>query len=352
MSHAGYEFDFLNQTEDFFDDGDNMKIRAEEGEDLEGYGLTEATEEQIAAAMNGPEKVKPGLDDYDFRMEGGRGPPPPRAFPGKSQNTGPKGVKKDYEDSKRATKINREMDEVRRERMIRQHVSGRKVYYLDQHGEVQSYKERVDEDGKALASEHQPTTNSRLGIFSNKVDCDDDELRKMKEDREKEFENFIESVRDHQAEVTGEYRRAESVDKLTAMLMVNHPQCHAVLHLYDNENPCCQRLHMILEDFAKMFEHVLFIRARSEDVMPNFDKRFLPTFIIYKDTKIVEKMIGLGPTLTMQPDDDAVVRLLSKVGALKFPTNGLDKPSEGERRRQFLASMENDDDDDAWLDAE
>jgi len=348
-----YEFDFLNKTEDFFDDGDNMKIRAEAGEDLEAYGLREATQAEIDQAMQGPTDQQPDVDDYDFRMEGRSGPgiphAPPSKFGGKSQNTGPKGVKKDYEDAKRATKINRQMDEVRRERMIRQHVSGKKVWYLDHHGQVQSYKEQVDENGRALSNSENA---SRLGVFSSKVDCDDEEYKKLKQARENMLEQFIESVRDHQAEVSGEYRRAENIDKLSAMLKVNHPQCHAVLHLYDNENPCCQRLHMILEDFSRMFDHVLFIRARSEDVMPNYDKRFLPTFVIYKDTKIVDKLIGLGPTLTTTPDDEVVVKLLAEKGALSFPTNGLDTPGEAERRRHFLAQMNEDDDDDAWLDAE
>lgn len=354
---AGYEFDFLNQNEDFFDDGDNLRIRAEVGEDLEGYGLVEATDEQINEAMQS-QGQKPDVDGYDFRMEGrggghssvaNPGARPP-VIPGRSQNTGPKGVKKDYEDSKRATKINRQMDEVRRERLIRQHVSGRKIYYLDQHGHVQSYKQHVDEDGRVLDSSEGP--KSKLGVFNSKVDCDDEEYRKLKEARENMLENFIESVNDHQADVAGEYRRAEDIDRLSAMLKVNHPQCHAVLHLYDNENPCCQRLHMILEDFSKMFPHVLFIRARCEDVMPNYDKRFLPTFILYKDTKIVDRLIGLGPALTVNPDDDQVVKLLADKGALSFPTNGYDMPSEQERRRQFITHMNEDDDDDAWLDAE
>jgi len=242
------------------------------------------------------------------------------------------------------------MDEVRRERLIKQHVSGKKTYYLDSHGKVQSYRQSVDENGRASGDNEGPS--SKLGVYNSKIDCDDQEYLRLKNHRENQLEAYLDDVRDHQADVTGEYRRADSVDKLAAMLKVNHPECHAVLHLYDNENPCCQRLHLIFEDLARMFDHVLIMRARAEDVMPNFDRRFLPTFIIYKDTKIVEKLIGLGPTLTMTPEDDHVVNLLAEKGALSFPTGGFDVPSEGERRRQFLVSMNDDLDDDAWLDAE
>jgi hypothetical protein len=358
LSNGKYEFDFLNKETNFFDDDiDKAQIRYEQGEDLEHYGLREATDQDLEQAQQQGSHVgqKPQVDEYDFRMEGYGGGPSSTAPPlrpninGVSQNTGPKGVKKDYEDAKKATKINREMDNVRRERLIKQHVTGKKCFYIDSNNQVQGFQQSVDEEGKPLDSninKGQETTN-------NKVDqCNDEEYLRLFNTRQGMLQNYQDSVLEHQYSIASEYRRVKHLDELTSFLKSNHPDCYAILHIYDNENPICQRLHMVLEDLAPMFQHVLFLRGRVEDTMPSFDKRFLPTLIVYKNTQKVDSLIGVSGLWGMKPEDEAVVRTLNEKGFLKIPTRGYDKPSEAETRRHFLAKMEEDDDDDDWLDAE
>lgn len=318
----------------------------------------------------GRNEVRPEVDDYDFRMESNpnmptRGHdnllhrPAPKVKPGVSQNTGPKGVKKDYDDSKRAAKINRQMDEVRREHIIRQHVTGKRVYFINENNQVCGYKQRVDADGRVVdPHSRDPIPNTPTGHpisrhgGNHKQDLDenDDELQRMTKRRLEQLGQYREEFFEHQTELCGSYDRVDSVTQLSGVLKFAHPHGFTVLHLYDSENPCCQRLHMLFEDIAPMFSHVCFVRGRYEDIMPKFDRRFLPTLLIYKHTKLHKEEIGLATTVGLKPEVEYLVRILDEAGCLKVPTNGLDQPSEAERRQTFVAGLSDDDDD--WLDAE
>lgn len=355
------EFKFLDKTEAFFDDDiDNAQIRYEEGEDMEHYGLRDATQEEIDQAIDrgndDPCCQKPTADEYDFRMEGHGGASSnaqPRAkWNGKSQNTGPKGVKKDYEDAKKATRINREIDALRRERLIRQHVSGKKMWYLDNNNQVRGYTRQVDESGKSVEPEKDEEHEGRGKFRHSRLEdaSTDEEYLRLKRQREQQLQFYQDEIIERQADLCGMYVRAANLDTVATMLAQGHPDAISILHVYDNANPVCQVVHLIMEDLAQMFQHVMFFRARQEEILPNFDKRFLPTLIIYKGTKKISEIIGCGTIWGLKPDDEQVVKTLAEGGWLQMPTNGLEKPAEAELRRNFLTQL--DDDDDSWLDAE
>ena len=57
----------------------------------------------------------------------------------------------------------------------------------------------------------------------------------------------------------------------------------------------CKLLEPCLEELAQKYPRTKFLRMISTECIPNYPDRNLPTVLLYKDTKCMQSLVGLGP---------------------------------------------------------
>ena len=62
----------------------------------------------------------------------------------------------------------------------------------------------------------------------------------------------------------GTYMRCENVQELATYIKGTHELAFVVVHVYENHVPNCARLHLILEDVARQFPMVCFVRVMAQ----------------------------------------------------------------------------------------
>ena len=275
------------------------------------------------------------MDDFDFRMEGRGNPRAPKGMFQKSQNTGPKGVKKDYEDAKEAVRIQKNFDRMRSERALERNVTGTQNFYID---DLVHEMEQLDqpitqteeEKQRSRAKENLRARKNRAfdDSFSDEASDSDDErqFNKFREERLK----FIKA----QLPSYGSYMKADSLEELAELLKNNHELCFVVVHVYQNKNPCCISLHLTFEHIATQFPHVAFVRMRSDVALgASYEAAALPTLLLYKGSKLHKSVMSVGAILGVKPGDRDVVQFLANHDVLKMPTMGLENITRQDKRQ-------------------
>lgn len=353
------------KEENFFDDGDDHILgRIEPGESADAYGLVEVSDEEIdrnlANSHYEREQVDRGpnmADDYDWRMVGrGQEPQAPKGLMAKSQNTGPKGVKRDYEIAKRNTAINRTFDQMRKERSLKLasqgmrnlHSAGDPDYEPDRFGNAAaeiaeaSARARDDRPAATPADElrqrridalraQQKQQQQQQQKEKAKQDSDRegrDEGSDLDSDEERNFQRYkAERLRQVQSSLPtfGNYVRAHEFDELAEMIKNQHELVRTVVHVYENTSKTCISLHLTFEAMAQQYQHVAFVRIRSSAAMQGaYDAKGLPTLLLYKGSKMTASLIAAATVLGEQPSDAAVATFLEKQGVLAMPTGGVE----------------------------
>jgi len=78
--------------------------------------------------------------------------------------------------------------------------------------------------------------------------------------------------------------------------------------------PACVRLHLIFQAIAPQFQHVHFTRILRDDFKSTFDPAALPTFLIYRGSKMTTSMVAVAGDLGPDFTDGTVVNFLNKYG--------------------------------------
>ena len=56
----------------------------------------------------------------------------------------------------------------------------------------------------------------------------------------------------------------------------------------------CATLQQCFDELAEKYPRTKFLKIYSTDCIPNYPDRNLPTTLIYKDTKCIQHLIGMG----------------------------------------------------------
>lgn len=311
-------------------------------------------------------------DVGDLRMFGRRdhsqhyGPKASKIRP--SQATGPKGVKKDYEEAKMNMQIHRVFEAMRLGRQIKEGTLGSKKYHLESEvgggggrggggrggGDSGEELNQRSDIGAAAASATEAATEmlrmqSEEDSKKNQVkaerglqgDSDDDDdlfgdddalLEKIRAQRISEIQAALPTY--------GVYTRMHTLKEMSECIHSTHELTKTVVHVYENRILPCLALHLTFEHIAPQFPHVQFIRVRADEAMKGYKDAGLPTLLIYTGSQLTESLIGLAPVLGLQPSDMKVVQYLADKGVLKVPTGGITQMS----KERLLSEWHGDDD--------
>lgn len=111
---------------------------------------------------------------------------------------------------------------------------------------------------------------------------------------------------------------------MTKIIHSEPAEIYIIIHVYENHLESCTRLNLALENVAKQFKHVKFIRVRSSEAMANFKEIGLPAFLVYKGGEMVASALRVTDELPRAFTDSDVVQMLAKRGYLRTPT-GLER---------------------------
>jgi len=257
-------------------------------------------------------KIAPG--ELDMRMTGKSGPPPgmmPKIRKGtKACNTGPKGVKADYEEAKLIQQFKNFRMAMRAERELKKKAYGRTDY-------SQALQKNQSQD--------QPEEEKDSDLDED--DEDDAFFQQYKQQKLDMVKNSLPTY--------GKFYRVKK-NEFIRETEHEHELIHVVVHLYKNYIPACVRLNLILEDIAPQFTHVKFIRCRSDDLLESFSDTALPMLLVYRGSNIVHTIPQVSKyfpkSRTLKWDDEDVVKYLGEKGILNQAIYEKVKVSKREKR--------------------
>jgi len=181
-----------------------------------------------------------------------------------------------------------------------------------------------------ISTEHENKRLTEIAeIRKAQADSDDDDLS-SDSDLESDDEAF-QAYRDQRINLVrsalptfGTYFRVETVEMLRAHIQTTHELCYVICHVYANHVPACARLHLVLEDVARQFPQVKFLRVRSEDTMSNFHDLGLPCLMIYRGGTCLETFMSVGKEIGAITDPN-VVAFLARHGVLKSASTEIEQ---------------------------
>mmetsp|Transcript_12989 Transcript_12989/g.15401 ORF Transcript_12989/g.15401 Transcript_12989/m.15401 type:complete len:304 (+) Transcript_12989:108-1019(+) len=280
--------------------GDEIEPEDDHDSDID-VAIQEALEEDERKAQEAKkDEGVLGMGDMEMRMagggKGGRGGPPAGMMPKirrgtKACNTGPKGVKADYEEAKLIMQFKNLRKAMRAERELKKRAKGK-------------------EDFSHVANQNLPqkSTNRDDEDEDEDEDEEDDEIfRKYKQQRIDLIKNSLPTY--------GRFYRVKR-DEFISETEKEHELIHVVVHLYQNTIPACIRLNLILEDIAPQFTHVKFIRTRSTDLVESFSNVALPMLLVYRGGEVVHTIPQVSKHFPRKWEDKDVVAYLAKKGIL------------------------------------
>lgn len=248
----------------------------------------------------------------------------PRSLYKQSCNTGPKGVKRDYEIAKRNLIAEKRFDALRAHREFHHLANQMTQFHLTESQPEQKSAAAKEKKKDALLDDD--GSNSDDSIFGKDDDGFDSEeerlFEKMKRDRIAALQNSLPTF--------GEYYRVDTFEDFTVLIKSAHELAITVVHVYQNYIPACQSLHLTFELIAPQFPHVCFVRIRSDELFKNrkYSPKGLPTLLLYRGENLFHSSVPATIEAfggVEDPHPRTVVQWLADKGCLKLPTGGLDK---------------------------
>eukprot|EP00471_Norrisiella_sphaerica_P004360 CAMPEP_0184481386 /NCGR_PEP_ID=MMETSP0113_2-20130426/2936_1 /TAXON_ID=91329 /ORGANISM="Norrisiella sphaerica, Strain BC52" /LENGTH=303 /DNA_ID=CAMNT_0026860489 /DNA_START=31 /DNA_END=942 /DNA_ORIENTATION=- len=263
--------------------------------------IQEAVEEQQRKQQEAKkDEGKLGMSDMEMRMGGlrmggGKGQPPRSMMPKvrrgtKACNTGPKGVKADYEEAKLIMQFKHLREAMRAERELKKKALGKTDFSEVARNAEKGNEKREDEDED-----------------EDEDDEDDEIFQKYKQQTLDLIKNSLPTY--------GRFYRVMR-ESFISETESEHELVHVVVHLYENHIPACIRLNLILEDIAPQFSHVKFIRCRSKDLVDSFSAIALPMLLVYRGGKVIHTLPQVSKHFPRKWEDKDVVKFLAQKGIL------------------------------------
>eukprot|EP00891_Asterochloris_glomerata_P001654 jgi/Astpho2/1654/e_gw1.00032.114.1_t len=101
-----------------------------------------------------------------------------------------------------------------------------------------------------------------------------------------------------------------------------------VVHLYKDGVSECATLQQCFDELAEKYPRTKFLKIYSTDCIPNYPDRNLPTTLIYKDTKCIQHLIGIGAFGGPKVNPERVAFALNHFGPVCRAEGEEDQPLE------------------------
>jgi len=234
---------------------------------------------------------------------------------GKASNTGPKGVKADYELAKANLGKKRMMERVRREREVDRLANGARDLRA-----IVAQVESARREGNKPATTAATAKGNDDDEEEEEEEDDDDDLRAFEEYKSLRIKSIQNSLPRY-----GDYKRV-SFSELAKLIKEENEFVSLVAHLYQNHIESCAYLHVALERLAPHFPHVHFVRIRSREAMANYSDIGLPTLLVYKSQKLAHSFIRVADMLGGEKavTEVSVAKFLAEHGILRLPSGNDD----------------------------
>jgi hypothetical protein len=88
-------------------------------------------------------------------------------------------------------------------------------------------------------------------------------------------------------------------------------ETHVVVHLMENGSEACSLLNRCLEEVARRFSAIKFVKIMAQEAIANFPRKKCPTVLVYKDGNILSQFVQLGAWAGMKTTPDVVEWVLA-----------------------------------------
>eukprot|EP00619_Florenciella_sp_RCC1007_P010333 CAMPEP_0205909152 /NCGR_PEP_ID=MMETSP1325-20131115/3679_1 /ASSEMBLY_ACC=CAM_ASM_000708 /TAXON_ID=236786 /ORGANISM="Florenciella sp., Strain RCC1007" /LENGTH=364 /DNA_ID=CAMNT_0053275423 /DNA_START=109 /DNA_END=1203 /DNA_ORIENTATION=+ len=271
----------------------------------------EGADESGAAGqpMNESERMDRDIADIQKKIEAGM----PEAVAKTSYahqmgaKTGPKGVLNDYKEHKRIEAHNRQVDKMHREAVLH-----RMAYGATAQNTLSLAQEALDAEVAKAEAEAQEEAEA---------EAEEDFLKSFREARIRELQSAsTQPVFGNIYEVTA-HEYADAIDRCD-------PRVYVVVHIYEDFVKECGRMNRCMEELARSYTNVKFVRLRSSESPSPFDPVTLPTLCVYKAGDICNSFVRIQDTVGSNFSSDDIEWMLNQEGVFESRQSGiLNKPT-------------------------
>ena len=255
-------------------------------------------------------------------------PPAPAPAPirarGRGHNTGPKGVKADYDDAMLAEELQRKRDNMQHRANIERIALG--VYSDTPSVSLSSDAARErDESAQRRAQREAGLLDADDGVAAAGGGAREDESHTSGGDDDDDGEaDFFAAYRARRRE---QMQRESALPSFGAVGIVSPPQflrelkaCDArafvVVHLHEDAIAASRRLAGCLDEVADRKPYVRFIRMTASEADPGLDPDVLPVLSLYRAGELVDAVLCVGAELGASFAPEDVERLLAAHGCV------------------------------------
>lgn len=193
----------------------------------------------------------------------------------RKNNTGPKGVKADYEEAKAIMRRRNETKKLQDLESFR-----RQAYGATTTEESISYNSLAQ---RGLTGSHVRKYDADAEDNSDDADSDDDDgafLEAYRQARMQQMSGF---------HSLPQFGRVIAVDKFQFLDEIDNadPRTYVVTHIYEDYIAACRKMNIVLEQLAQKQSHVKILKLVATDADQTLSHRALPAFLVYKGGEMV-----------------------------------------------------------------
>eukprot|EP00823_Brevimastigomonas_motovehiculus_P001993 TRINITY_DN1293_c0_g1_i1.p1 TRINITY_DN1293_c0_g1~~TRINITY_DN1293_c0_g1_i1.p1 ORF type:complete len:372 (-),score=137.07 TRINITY_DN1293_c0_g1_i1:310-1425(-) len=286
--------------------------------DVDSYEIDEflKDEHEQLAPQKGEKDLEKSLLQCDtVEQSKPTGTPVQRAYR-KASNTGPKGVRRDYEEAKLNLKGVKTRQKVVTSHAIKRSTEGPTLFTVDDNAK--------NEDTKEESKQSKESDKEK-----DDEDDDDEAFKLYKLQRLKDIKSTLPSY--------GTFKRVD-FDEMSSVINTESEFVFVVVHLYQNYIEACCQINDAIEQLAPQFPHAHFIRIRSKEAISAYSDTGLSTLMIYRNKEMIHSFIRVQDQLKSKDIDERVLgRFLAEHGVLKIP-NAFQSSTEEQEARSYFKS--------------
>ncbi|KAI7852500.1 thioredoxin-like protein [Circinella umbellata] len=123
-------------------------------------------------------------------------------------------------------------------------------------------------------------------------------------------------------------------------------ECYVVVHLFKDYIPACKLMNQHLAQLAKEFKATKFVKIVSDQCIPNYPDRNVPTLLVYGEGDIKANIVGAVAFGGMNMTVSSIRAQLANVGAVppEQKEEGGDKKKKSIYRSEATAALSSDED--------
>jgi hypothetical protein len=229
-------------------------------------------------------------------------------------NTGPKGVKADYNEWQKHKEEERSRAEAEREALLLRLVSGAT-------SSTPSVSYSAMEAQQALEKAVRQVHAHQGGGGEDDEQAEEDLLDELEDDEDAFMEAYRQKRRTemelHSKLPT--YGKVTSLDAFAFLDRIENadPKVHVIVHMYEDDVRACRALNITLESLAREHKHTDFVCLRKSDTPTGLPCSSLPSLLIYRAGELVETAMAIADQVGATCPKHAVEELLTEKGCFR-----------------------------------